>query len=250
LNDVFEEDYSNVASSDFMMQRAEVCANSESCSLEEAQTCLDELLHVQMQCIGSGVLTTSTVCNVENIDVVADVVAKLRTKIQEESKRLVWVNAGMNAANIVVGIAVVSMILHGIAADPHVPVDSMATSGFVENDPNRAVVPFLPMEWIWAARDGYLPLMISQWVQHGGLVVDASAYEVKAVPFTPQEWIWAIQNGGFNQLLEENMRYGALRVDAGYNSETIPLEPKEWWWALSGGYGDDVLQHFFRNGGL
>jgi hypothetical protein len=249
LVDHGEEDYSNVASSDFIMHRAQVCADSDSCSLEVSQTCLDELLHVQVQCIGSGVLSTSAVCNVENVDSVADVVAKLRYRIQEESRRLVWIKAGMNVANTILGVFIGSMILHGLAADPNVPVDSM-TSALVEFDPNRGVVPFLPIEWLWAARDGYLPLMVSQWLQHGGLVVDSSTYDVKAVPFTPQEWIWAIQNGSFGHLLKENMMYGALRVDASYNSETIPLEFKELWWALNGGYLDDVVRHFFRNGGL
>jgi hypothetical protein len=244
------EDFSNIASSEFMMHRAQDCADSDSCSLEVAQTCLDELLHVQMQCIGSGVLSTSAVCNIENMDTVADVVAKLRSRIQEESDRLVLVKAGINVANIVLGFTIVSMILHGLVADPNVPVDFMTSSNMVENDPNRGIIPFLPIEWIWAARDGYLPMLISQWFKHGGLVVDSSTYDVKAIPFTPQEWIWAMQNGSFGHLLEENMKYGALLVDASYNSETVPLEAKELWWALRGGYLDDVWSHFFRNGGL
>jgi hypothetical protein len=124
------------------------------------------------------------------------------------------------------------------------------TFSMMENDPNRAVVPFLPMEWIWAARDGYLLTMVSQLFQHGGLVVDSSVYDVKAIPFTPQEWIWAVQNGSLGYLLEENIKYGALRVDPSYHSETIPLESKEVWWAVSGGYLDVVWRHYFRNGGL
>lgn len=258
-NDYNEYSNVDVDTSDFMMQRARQCANNimndGTCSLEEAQTCLDGLLHVQMECIGSGVLSTSPVCDVEIYNDTVDIVAKLRSKIQQESQRLVWIKAAMNLFNIALGITVVSMILHGVAADPHVPVDdffsSYSSSSMNMNDPTRAVAPFLPQEWIWAARDGYLPLMISQWFQHGGLVVDAAAYsDVKAVPFTPQEWIWAIQNGSFGRLLEENMRYGALRVDSGYVSESVPLNVQEWWWAVKGGYGDDALQHFYRNGGL
>lgn len=274
LEEEEEYDYSNIATSNVVMQHAQVCANSDSCSLEEAQTCLDELLHVQMQCIGSGVLSTTALCNIDNminledgtITTVADIVDKLRTKIQRESQRLVWVKTGMNLVNIILGIMVVSMILHGIVADPHVPVDnsnnnsilsalsSPSSSGgtiIMDSDPNRAVVPFLPMEWIWAVRDGYLPLMMTQWFQHGGLVVDVTSYEFKAVPITPQEWIWSIRNGSFGRLLEENIRYGALKVDAAsYTSETIPLEAREWWWAITGGYGNDAMQHFYRNGGL
>jgi hypothetical protein len=244
-----EHDYNNIVSSGFMMHRAQVCADSDSCSLEDAQTCLKELLHVQMQCIGSGVLSPSAVCDVGNVDVVADIVDKLRNKIQEESQRLVWVKSGMNIINIVLGVTIVSMILHGLVADPNVPVDSM-TLTMIDNDPTRAVVPFLPIEWIWAVRDGYVPTLVSQWFQHGGLVVDSSSYDIKAAPLTPQEWIWTVQNGSFGHLLKENMKYGGLLVDMSYQSETIPLEAKELWWALNGGYLEDVFRHFFRNGGL
>ena len=37
------EEYDAAAYNDFMMNRAQTCANSELCSLEEAQFCLDEI---------------------------------------------------------------------------------------------------------------------------------------------------------------------------------------------------------------
>ena len=239
------EDYDDAASSDFMMLRAETCANSESCSLEEAQLCLDEILHIQQNCVGSGVLSTSAVC--DNVDLAADVVSKLRRKIEMESKRLAPVKAGLNLVNTLLGFAVVSMILHGIAADPNVPVDSMAGLSL---DDSRAVVPISFQEWVWAIRDGYLPLLVSEWFKHGGFVVDVSAFDTKAVPITPQEWVWAIQNGSFGRLLEENMRYDGLLVDSSYGTETVPLTLQEGWWALRDGYAGTALQHIFRNGGL
>jgi hypothetical protein len=228
------EDYDDAASSDFMMLRAEACANSESCSLEEAQICLDEILHIQQNCMASAVLSKAAVC--ENVDRAADVVSKLRQKIEVESKRLAPVRAGVNVINVVLGFAVVSMILHGIAADPNVPVNY--------------VVPITFQEFFWSVRDGYFNLLVSEWFKHGGLAVDPAVFEARVVDFTPQEWLWSIQNGSFGRMLEENMRYGGLLVDPSYDTETAPITLQEGWWALTGGYGNNALNHFFRNGGL
>eukprot|EP00539_Tryblionella_compressa_P021608 CAMPEP_0178887248 /NCGR_PEP_ID=MMETSP0747-20121128/16481_1 /TAXON_ID=913974 /ORGANISM="Nitzschia punctata, Strain CCMP561" /LENGTH=266 /DNA_ID=CAMNT_0020556367 /DNA_START=134 /DNA_END=934 /DNA_ORIENTATION=- len=240
------EDYEDVASGDFMMHRAEACANSESCSLEEAQICLDEILHVQTQCVGGGVLSTTSVC--DNADRVADTVAKLRQKIEMESQRLAPLRASLNIVNVVLGIVVVSMILHGVAADPNVPFDA-SWAAFSSNE-NRAVAPFSIQEFIWSVRDGYLPLLFSQYLKNGGLVVDAQAFDMKAVPFTPQEWVWSMQNGSLGRMLEESVKYGGLRVDSSYETETLPLTFQETWWALTNGYAGNAVQHVFRNGGL
>ncbi len=66
----------------FLMQRAQVCANSDSCTLQDARTCLDDILHVQSGCVGGTIL--GSVC--DNVDVAAELVAKLRNKIQEKTK--------------------------------------------------------------------------------------------------------------------------------------------------------------------
>jgi hypothetical protein len=233
------EDYDDVTSSDFMMLRAEACANSELCPLEEAQVCLDEILHIQKQCVGSGVLSTSAIC--QNVDVTADIVSKLRQKIEVESRRLAPIRAGLNLVNLLLGFTIANMVLHGIAADPNVPVDSMA---------GISALPITFQEWVWAVRDGYFSLLFSEWFRHGGLLADVSTFDMKAVPLAPQEWVWAIQNGGFGRMLQENIRYGGLLADSSFETETVPLTVQEGLWALTGGYGGTAWDHFFRNGGL
>jgi hypothetical protein len=184
--------------------------------------------------MSSAVLSTTGVC--ENVDLAADVVSKLRQKIEIESKRLAPIKAGVNLVNLVLGFAVVSMVLHGIAADPNVPVNS--------------VVPITFQEWVWSVRDGYFNILVSEWFKHGGLAVDPAVFDAKVVSVTPQEWLWTLQNGSFGRMLEENVRYGGLLVDPSYETETVPLTLQEGWWALTGGYGNNALDHFFRNGGL
>ena len=227
----------------YLMSRAEMCADSAMCSLEEAQLCLDNILQVQMECVGAGILSTSPVC--DNVDTTAETVAKLRQKIEVQRRRLAPVKAGVNLLNVLVGFYVVSSVLHGVAAVPNVPVDSFSLL-----DDDRSVTPFLLQEWIWAARDGYLPLMMQQSLNHGGLVVDASSFDGKVVALTLQEWFWAVRNGGLATILEHNMKYGGLLVDSSYDDGAIPLTMQEVWWSAAGGYGNVALGHFFRNGGL
>ena len=65
----------------FLMQRAQACADSDSCSLDDARICLDDVLHIQSGCV-SGVVA-GNVC--DNVDGVAEVVAKLRQKIADKT---------------------------------------------------------------------------------------------------------------------------------------------------------------------
>jgi hypothetical protein len=63
----------------YLMQRATQCANSEECSIEDAQEYLGDVLLVQGGCT-AGVLEGQDVCN--NQDVAAELVANLRAKIE------------------------------------------------------------------------------------------------------------------------------------------------------------------------
>ena len=65
----------------FLMQRAQACADSDSCSLDDARICLDDVLHIQSGCV-TGVVT-GNVC--DNVDGVVEVVAKLRQKIANKT---------------------------------------------------------------------------------------------------------------------------------------------------------------------
>lgn len=66
-----------------LMERAEACAHSESCSLDEAKIALDDVIHVQSGCISGSVM--GAVC--ENVDSAAEIVAHLREKIAIKTKQ-------------------------------------------------------------------------------------------------------------------------------------------------------------------
>jgi len=238
----------------YLMNRAQACADSESCSLEEAQTFLDGILHQQKECVGAGVLSTkAAIC--DNISVTAALVADLRQKIETEQQRRALVKPAVHLFNVVFGIYVFSTIIHGFAAVPNVPVDLPFYTDYLslEESSNRGVTQILPQEWFWAVRDGYLPTLVTEWFKNGGggLVVDTSAFDTKAVPFTPQEWIWSIQNGSFGNMIQENMKYGGLVVDSSFdNTDSIPMTSQEVLWSIRDGYAGTAVNHFFRNGGV
>ncbi len=63
----------------YMMMKASACAHSDACSIDEAENYLNEVLHLQSDCV-SGSLTSHQICD----DVVfpAEVIGALRNKIE------------------------------------------------------------------------------------------------------------------------------------------------------------------------
>lgn len=236
----------------YLMSRATACANSETCSLDEAESYLNDVLKAQRDCLDVTIANANrALC--DDVAGAAEVVASLRFKIEAERKRLAPIKAVTNLANVAVGIYVVSAIVHGFAAVPNVPIDVPLYTPFepLAEMNTRGVTSILPQEWMWAIRDGYFPSLFSEWFHHGGLVVDVSAFDSKAVAVTPQEWVWSVQNGFFGNLLEENVRYGGYHVDSAFDTEGMsPLNGQDVLYSIQGGYIGDMAKHFFRNGGL
>jgi hypothetical protein len=67
----------------YMMMKAESCAHSESCSIDDAQQYLNEMIHMQSNC-ATGTLSSQQVC--EDIQFPAEVIASLRAKISAEKE--------------------------------------------------------------------------------------------------------------------------------------------------------------------
>jgi len=67
----------------FVMAKARECANSESCSIEEAESLLNEMLHLQSHCaIGS--IRGHDIC--EDITIPNEIIAGLRRKIETSTR--------------------------------------------------------------------------------------------------------------------------------------------------------------------
>jgi hypothetical protein len=66
-----------------MMMKAEACAHSDSCSIDDAEQYLKEILHIQSNC-ASGTLSSQQIC--EDVTFPAEVVAHLRAKLDAERR--------------------------------------------------------------------------------------------------------------------------------------------------------------------
>jgi hypothetical protein len=64
----------------FLMNRARECAFSDSCSVQDAEHYLDDVIHVQYGC-AAGTIAGHALC--EQQDEVAEIVAHLRAKIEK-----------------------------------------------------------------------------------------------------------------------------------------------------------------------
>mmetsp|Transcript_59821 Transcript_59821/g.97753 ORF Transcript_59821/g.97753 Transcript_59821/m.97753 type:complete len:307 (-) Transcript_59821:25-945(-) len=225
LNVAASLDYGSEEAAFAMMQRAKECANSDTCSLEEAEEFLSSVLHIQSGC-ASGALVGEELC--EDQDVAAEIVAGLRAKIEK--------GVSIENRNIPRNVLLVTLAASML---------SVAALSMVAVQPDAT--PFTLQEWWWAIQGGYLNTMLEHYVRHGGLsVVD---YEPTAVPFTLQEWWWSLSGGYFDRMVLEHFQNGGLLVSE-YQLETSPITLQEWWWALSGGFLNTMIVHNYQNGGL
>eukprot|EP00526_Cylindrotheca_closterium_P014433 CAMPEP_0113639290 /NCGR_PEP_ID=MMETSP0017_2-20120614/20608_1 /TAXON_ID=2856 /ORGANISM="Cylindrotheca closterium" /LENGTH=289 /DNA_ID=CAMNT_0000550489 /DNA_START=118 /DNA_END=987 /DNA_ORIENTATION=- /assembly_acc=CAM_ASM_000147 len=209
----------------FWMEHAQSCANSDSCSLEENKVCLDKVLRIQSAC-SAGALIGDKVC--EDVTSAAEIVANLRSKIDQQSQVMSSMMVGSTIANVSVLFCLFAVV---------------ATAGILV-DPNAA--PITPQEWWWSIRDGYFPLMLKEYYENGGL----AGASLEATPFTLQEFGWAFKGGYLDTLFSQYFQHGGLPIDDSSLASTTPFTPQEWTLAAKDGYLPQILSQTFLNGGL
>lgn len=138
----------------FLMQSAQNCATSDTCSAEEMKRSYDNVMRIESKC-ASGVIVGSPVC--ENADTSAELIALLRQKIEQGSQKLSTLETGSNLTGISLAVIFLSAFVFAVAGTE------------VSMNPDD-VVPFTPQEWWWSTRDGYLPTMLHHYFREGGLV--------------------------------------------------------------------------------
>jgi len=244
------------------MGQAQSCASSDSCSLEENKVCLENVIRIQSAC-SAGSLIGDRAC--DDVISAVEIVANLRSKIDKQSQVLRTIIAGTMVANA-------SFLACLFAA--------MATAGLFV-DPNAA--PFTPQEVWWSIRDGYLPLLLKEYYQNGGLAgatPESTSFTMQemwwalkggyldtllsqffhngglssiddavasASPFTPQEWSSTMQGGYMPQILSQTFVHGGL---TDVDTDTLTITPQEWIWAAQGNYLGDLMKSFIEHGGI
>lgn len=219
-----------------MMMRANTCAHTETCSIDEAEEYLNEMLHLQSNC-ASGSLSSEQIC--ENVTFPSEVIAGLREKINEAkvSNEVGSFTVGLNPVFLAVFAVYVSSGLFSLA----------------HNNPDT----FTMQEWMYAVQGGYLDDLVSQYLKYGGLspLDSVSADGSVVLTMTPQEWLWSIRDGYFFNMVSEYQNNGGLMsfVEDGTDVDLLqstPFTTSEWGNAMKDGYLTNMVDHYMRNGGL
>ena len=135
-----------------MLSKARECAFSDDPSPNEAKQFLHEIFHMEGLCVGGTV--SGDVC--ENVDEVAALVVRLReqaVKADDDNTAIAHATAAeiSKAWAAIFGLSLFFLLLLAITLRV--------------NDP----IPFQPIEWMWAIKDGYFWIMVSDFMRNGGL---------------------------------------------------------------------------------
>ena len=133
-----------------LMNQAIDCSLSDTCSVEQAEWYLQEIINIQSGCV-IGTVVDDAVC--EDQQVVAQAVAGLRQKIL--TKRPVAKSVD----------AVTPVMLAGVLM---LVTAKILTTNFGGD----ATVAFTPEEWWWAFRDNYFAPTMIHFIREGGLLID------------------------------------------------------------------------------
>lgn len=166
----------------YFMMKAVDCANSDTCSIDEAQHYMKEIIHIQSGC-ASGTLVGQDVC--ENPVFASEVIASLREKIENGAQKT---TGQLNGGEFIL-LASLYFVMY--------------LSGVLTHNNADDLMPFSSQEWIWALRDGYFPDMIAYSLRHNMDGVE---------PFTAQEWWWALRDGYLPDMLASSFKNGGMMI--------------------------------------
>jgi len=220
----------------FLMSKANTCAHSETCSIDEAEAYLEEIIHIQSGCV-SGSFSSEQVC--DNIEFPNEVIAALRQKIASSANTP---TAALNAKSMMSPIFLTMFMIY-------------LSSSIISMNQQQGVDTFTAQEVWWSIRDGYVPTMIAQFVKNGGLApITETAEKSVVLPFTPAEWWWATRDGYLGNMIAASIKSGGLEmsmVDLGTDTPVpTPFLAEEWSYAIRDGYLGEMISHYMRNGGL
>eukprot|EP00535_Pseudo-nitzschia_heimii_P001135 CAMPEP_0197173664 /NCGR_PEP_ID=MMETSP1423-20130617/510_1 /TAXON_ID=476441 /ORGANISM="Pseudo-nitzschia heimii, Strain UNC1101" /LENGTH=202 /DNA_ID=CAMNT_0042622509 /DNA_START=56 /DNA_END=664 /DNA_ORIENTATION=+ len=142
---------SEYESNEFLVSRATACMHSESCSLEEAESYLNEMLLVQNNHSDDGNTmagSQTTVC--------AAIIEGLNQRIEARRKQISVERTVVHVVNVLAGIYVVSAICHDIGFASALPVDSPVLSSSLgtaiagRTSESSAAATALYQDWLYS----------------------------------------------------------------------------------------------------
>jgi len=229
-----------------LLDKASLCAHSESCSIESAELYLKEIVHVQSGC-AAGTLNGKGVC--DDVLVVSEVVADLREKITIGAEREVktfWDKRQDELTELATHAespltSPLKPAYLALAALYTVAIISIVTPASMAAMNAGGVVPLTGQEIWWAVQGGYVGDLVNHAIHNGGLLVGDATPVVSGL--SPQEVWWSVRDGYADQTL-----FSSAAAVGGV--ESVPFTPQEVVWSVQNGYAADMVAHWFRNGGL
>uniref|UniRef100_A0A7S1BHD1 Uncharacterized protein n=1 Tax=Corethron hystrix TaxID=216773 RepID=A0A7S1BHD1_9STRA len=227
-----------------LFEDARRCANEESCTLEEAEQYMNQMIGVEVACVSGSY--NEECCDISWIsDIERDLIQKI--EMLEPSRALAEELERKRLDSLAAATQYWELSPLAAIAKPENILPALFISSLVIlslHSTGQDVSPFTVQEWLWAARDGYLGTMMSENIQHGGFVLG----DVTPVSsFTLQEWMWAGRDGYLGNMISHNLHHGGLVAGDDVSS---PFTMQEWFWAIKGGYVDDMFHHYLKNGGV
>lgn len=193
----------------WLLSRAKDCATSGSCSVDEAEGFLRDVVRVQSSCV-AGTLTGQDVCH--DVGLAAEVVAGLRMKISNANSvgasDVLFSNGSLalrDSPSPLRSAVITFCVLYAASVLTH--------SGGINSHSAASldVVPFTPQEWWWSVRDGYLPSMLETYFKSGGLEVNLDDVPgMMTSPMTAKEWMYAAKDGYVGDAASHVFRNGGL----------------------------------------
>jgi hypothetical protein len=218
-----------------VMLAARDCANSDSCSIDDAQMYIDNVVAIQADCV-AGNYAGQQFC--DDVAAAAEIVSGLRYKIQNGSALSNSKSAnGMQQTSILAAGLVCAVVL---------------AAGMAGTSAGGDAVPFTAQEVWWAARDGYIGDLMSHYLRNGGLSVpDSDLVSSGVSALTPQEWWWAARDGYLDDAVSHVSRYGGILLgDASSADAVSPFTGQEWGMAARDGYLGNMFSAMWKNGGI
>jgi len=239
-----------------VMLAARDCANSDSCSIDDAQMYIDNVVAIQADCV-AGNYAGQQFC--DDVAAAAEIVSGLRYKIQN----------GRYVHNSLVGGGGGAWRDGGRQPTHSICSEGGFLSFFSNRTSHASLLPLLQckrppllsfLRYSALSNSKSANGMQQTSILAAGLVcavvlaagMAGTSAGGDAVPFTAQEVWWAARDGYIGDLMSHYLRNGGLSVPDSdlVSSGVSALTPQEWWWAARDGYLDDAVSHVSRYGGI
>jgi hypothetical protein len=143
--------------SDLIFRQALDCSSSDTCSVDQAEWYLSELMALQKECSLETYIRgdENDMQHCQEPEVLSQLIVAMEGKVDKMrnsmhlSSKLSWITI----VSTVITLAVIGKLM---------------TSNLGGDD----TVAFTAEEWIWALRDNYFPSMVVYFIRHGGLITE------------------------------------------------------------------------------